>query len=165
MAANVPNRSQTYLLEPDEDEEVTEIKKVTWVRDKKVPDAAVFRINKEDHTLGNVVRCKVLEDDRVLFVGYKVPHPLKSEVVIKVRTQKRAAKPREVVLDACSDLLAELDSLENEFRVAASQIQPGIQEDSFNGVFLQHVEQHATPDAEDAIDGEFGAADAFMRDY
>lgn len=40
--------------------------------DQKVPNAAIFTINKEDHTLGNMIRDQLLKDPNVLFAGYKV---------------------------------------------------------------------------------------------
>ena len=56
------------------------------VTETKQLNSGSFTILKEDHTLGNVVRMQLLQDKRVLFAGYKVPHPLLYELVIKVRT-------------------------------------------------------------------------------
>lgn len=41
-----------------------------------VPDASVFTFNKEDHTLGNLIRSQLFHSPHVKFSGYKVPHPL-----------------------------------------------------------------------------------------
>ena len=38
----------------------------------------------QDHTLGNVVRYKLLKDTRVRFAGYKKPHPLEERIELRV---------------------------------------------------------------------------------
>ena len=37
-----------------------------------IPSTAIFTLNKEDHTLGNLLRSQLLKNPRVLFAGYKV---------------------------------------------------------------------------------------------
>lgn len=37
-----------------------------------IPSTAIFTLNKEDHTLGNLLRSQLLKNPRVLFSGYKV---------------------------------------------------------------------------------------------
>ena len=46
-----------------------------------MPNAAIFTINKEDHTVGNMVRMQLLKDPNVLFCGYKNPHPMDNTVL------------------------------------------------------------------------------------
>lgn len=46
---NTPATSESFLLGDDE-------KKVIVEKDTKVPNAAVFTFNKEDHTLGNLLK-------------------------------------------------------------------------------------------------------------
>jgi len=45
---NAPNTHETFYLQQGE-------KKVRFEKDTKVPNAATFFINKEDHTLGNLL--------------------------------------------------------------------------------------------------------------
>ncbi len=90
---NVPNRFELFLLGDGE-------KKVTEETDTRmssaatillgwsptacahesphlgIPSTSVFTFNKEDHTLGNMLRARLLQSPHVLFSGYKVPHPL-----------------------------------------------------------------------------------------
>uniref|UniRef100_A0A673WBF0 RNA polymerase II subunit J n=1 Tax=Salmo trutta TaxID=8032 RepID=A0A673WBF0_SALTR len=54
--------------------------------DTKVPNACLFTLNKEDHTIGIIIRQQLLKDPQVLFAGYKVPHPLEHKIVIRVQT-------------------------------------------------------------------------------
>lgn len=44
--------------------------------DPGVHSASKFTFNKEDHTLGNLLRSRLLQSPHVTFSGYKVPHPL-----------------------------------------------------------------------------------------
>ena len=43
-------------------------------------------IQQQDHTLGNVIRYKLLKDARVRFAGYKKPHPLEEKIEVRVQT-------------------------------------------------------------------------------
>ena len=46
---NAPPTFETFLLFEGE-------KKITFEKDTKVPNAAIFTVNKEDHTLGNLLK-------------------------------------------------------------------------------------------------------------
>ena len=41
-----------------------------------IPSTSIFTFNKEDHTLGNLLRARLLQSSHVSFAGYRVPHPL-----------------------------------------------------------------------------------------
>ena len=49
---NRPEPRASYKLEEGES-------KLTYAKDEKIPNAALFRINREDHTVGNVLRMYV----------------------------------------------------------------------------------------------------------
>ncbi|XP_042372380.1 DNA-directed RNA polymerase II subunit RPB11-a, partial [Plectropomus leopardus] len=76
---NAPPAFESFLLFEGE-------KKISITKDTKVPNACLFTLNKEDHTLGNSIRAQLLKDPQVLFAGYKVPHPLEHKIVIRVQT-------------------------------------------------------------------------------
>lgn len=59
---------------------------VAYLKDVRVPNCGTFTLHDEDHTLGNLLRAQLLEDARVVFAAYKVPHPLESRVEIKIET-------------------------------------------------------------------------------
>ena len=42
---------------------------------------------KQTNSLGNLLRCKLLEDPRVLFAGYQMPHPLENIMHVKVQVR------------------------------------------------------------------------------
>merc|ERR1711892_929014 len=70
---NAPPTFESFLLFDGE-------KKITREQDTKVPNAAIFTLNKEDHTLGNLIRHQLLKDPNVLFAGYKNPSPFVNQV-------------------------------------------------------------------------------------
>ena len=59
---NAPERSACFLL----DEDAGEVK-ITYTPDTKVANAGMFIINKEDHTLGNLLRMQLLRNPEVRF--------------------------------------------------------------------------------------------------
>ena len=94
--------------------------KLVWTLKNKAKDAALFTLNKEDHTLGNILKTQLLRDPKVastwifwyfilqvLFAGYKNPHPLENRVVIRVQTTPDYS-PQEAFTAAITDLLSGL---------------------------------------------------------
>lgn len=79
-----------------------------------VPNACMFTFNKEDHTLGNLLRAKLVKSDHVLFAGYQVPHPLFATFKLRVQTDGDVT-PKEAVVAACKELVGELQTLDQEF--------------------------------------------------
>ncbi|XP_011826621.1 PREDICTED: DNA-directed RNA polymerase II subunit RPB11-a isoform X1 [Mandrillus leucophaeus] len=108
---NAPPAFESFLLFEGE-------KKITINKDTKVPNACLFTINKEDHTLGNIIKSQLLKDPQVLFAGYKVPHPLEHKIIIRVQTTPDYS-PQEAFTNAITDLISELSLLEERFRVRA----------------------------------------------
>ncbi|GLD68887.1 DNA-directed RNA polymerase II subunit RPB11-a [Lates japonicus] len=116
---NAPPAFESFLLFEGE-------KKISISKDTKVPNACLFTLNKEDHTLGNIIRAQLLKDPQVLFAGYKVPHPLEHKIVIRVQTTPDYS-PQEAFTNAITDLISELSLLEERFRVAIKDKQEGIE--------------------------------------
>jgi DNA-directed RNA polymerase II subunit RPB11 len=97
-----------------------------------VPSAAVFTFNKEDHTLGNMIRSRLSQSSHVLFAGYKVrsvpllckesrlialmqvPHPLIPKFELRVQTDGEIT-PKDAVVAACHELVKDLGILSREF--------------------------------------------------
>uniref|UniRef100_A0A7S3BP96 DNA-directed RNA polymerase RBP11-like dimerisation domain-containing protein n=1 Tax=Haptolina ericina TaxID=156174 RepID=A0A7S3BP96_9EUKA len=48
------------------------VQKVTCMKDTKVQNAMMYVIEREDHTLGNLMRMHLLDDEDVVFGGYRV---------------------------------------------------------------------------------------------
>lgn len=59
----------------------------------------------EDHTLGNMIRCQLLKDPKVLFAGYKNPHPLEHKIILRVQTTSDYT-PQDALMQAITDLVS-----------------------------------------------------------
>ncbi|KAF3645697.1 DNA-directed RNA polymerases II, IV and V subunit 11 [Capsicum annuum] len=118
-------------------------KRVSYERDTKIMNAATFTVEREDHTIGNIVRMQLHRDDTVLFAGYKLPHPLQYKILLRVsfyafvpvsslscvlllyvaqtlqkcqRIQTTSqSSPMQAYNQAINDLDKELDHLKNQF--------------------------------------------------
>ncbi|XP_042904194.1 DNA-directed RNA polymerase II subunit RPB11-a [Parasteatoda tepidariorum] len=115
---NAPPAFESFLLFEGE-------KKITIEKDTKVPNAAIFTVNKEDHTLGNMIKNQLLKDPNVLFAGYKNPHPLEYKFLLRVQTVMEYS-PQEAFTNAITDLISELSLLEERFKEAVREKQEGI---------------------------------------
>ncbi|KAG9509862.1 DNA-directed RNA polymerase II subunit RPB11, partial [Fragariocoptes setiger] len=107
---NAPNSFDSFLLAEGES-------KITMEKDTKVPNAAVFTVYKEDHTLGNMIRMQLLKDPKVLFAGYKVIHPLEYKFALRIQTV-HGYYPIDALLSAINDLMSEISLLDERFREA-----------------------------------------------
>ncbi|KAM9799475.1 DNA-directed RNA polymerase II subunit RPB11-a [Syngnathus typhle] len=119
-------------------------------KDTKVPNSCLFTLNKEDHTLGNIIQArttpydigfcfpkrrarsrgrgnKISRGNQIKHnTGYKVPHPLEHKIVIRVQSTPDYS-PQEAFTNAITDLISELSLLEERFRVAIKDKQEGIE--------------------------------------
>lgn len=80
-----------------------------------MPNAALIKIEREDHTLANLLRAQLLKDERVLFAAYKVEHPLFANFVLRIQTEEDYS-PRDALRNACSGLISELDLMKTRFK-------------------------------------------------
>ncbi|KKK24122.1 DNA-directed RNA polymerase II subunit RPB11 [Aspergillus rambellii] len=88
--------------------------KVEMEIDTRIPSSAIFTFNKEDHTLGNLIRSRLLQSSNVLFAAYKVPHPLVPKFELRVQTNGDIT-PKQAVITACHELVRDLGILSREF--------------------------------------------------
>ena len=58
---------------------------------------------------------QLLKDPRVVFAGYKKPHPLEHCIILRVQTNGDCS-PADALQIAITDLIAEISSLEEQFR-------------------------------------------------
>ncbi|KAI9808231.1 MAG: hypothetical protein M1825_004688 [Sarcosagium campestre] len=107
MTDNVPNRFELFLLGEGE-------KKVQIEPDTRIPSSTIFIFNKEDHTLGNLLRARLLQSPIVKFAGYRVPHPLVPKFELRVQTDG-SITPKEALVAACRDVVSDLGILGREF--------------------------------------------------
>jgi DNA-directed RNA polymerase II subunit RPB11 len=100
--------------------------KVYYATDTKIADAGTFRFMKEDHTLGNILRHSLLRDERVLFAGYRMPHPLDFSVRLKIKTRP-TSDPATVLMDAIDSISTEIESMRDQLtrQLGSSQLSTG----------------------------------------
>jgi len=66
---------------------------------KKADNELKIEIEGSSHGLCNLLQKRLLEDKRVDFAGYDIPHPLASSPVIYIRMKCRT-KPEDALIDA-----------------------------------------------------------------
>jgi len=115
---NAPPTFESFLLHEGE-------KKIVKELDTKVTNAALFTVNKEDHTLGNMIRNQLLKDPHVLFAGYKNPHPLEHKFIIRIQTTSQYS-PQEAFMNAITDVISELSLFEERFKEALREKKEGV---------------------------------------
>ena len=71
---------------------------------KETENELKIEIEGEGHTFCNALQKVLLEDDKIDFAGYDIPHPLVSNPVVYVRT-KENRKPETAIRDAVKKLL------------------------------------------------------------
>ncbi|KAJ5977821.1 hypothetical protein PENPOL_c001G04564 [Penicillium polonicum] len=104
---DAPDVYEAILLAPGESKIDVEV-------DTRLPSAAIFTFRKEDHTLGNMLRQRLLKTAHVIFAAYRVPHPLTPEFQLRVQTDGEVT-PRQAVINASEALIKDLGILSREF--------------------------------------------------
>ncbi|CAN6608357.1 DNA-directed RNA polymerase II subunit Rpb11p [Trichomonascus vanleenenianus] len=104
---NAPDRFELFLL-PDG------VQKLTVTNDPRTPNTALIKFEREDHTLGNMLRAQLLQDPRVVFAAYKVEHPLFANFIMRLQTEDNYT-PREALKNACYALIGKLNALDKSF--------------------------------------------------
>ncbi|RDX97426.1 DNA-directed RNA polymerases II, IV and V subunit 11, partial [Mucuna pruriens] len=104
---NAPDRYERFVVPEG-------TKKVSYERDTKIINAASFTIEREEHTIGNILRMQLHRDPNVLFAGYKLPHPLQYKIIIRIHTTSQSS-PMQAYNQSINDLDKELDHLKNAF--------------------------------------------------
>jgi DNA-directed RNA polymerase II subunit RPB11 len=89
--------------------------KIAMEPDAKVPNAALFKIAREDHTVGNLMRMELFRDPKVKFSGYKHPHPLENDIIVRIQTAPGAETPAAAFIGAASRLQREFKSMKTSF--------------------------------------------------
>ncbi|CCE64864.1 hypothetical protein TPHA_0J00410 [Tetrapisispora phaffii CBS 4417] len=104
---NAPDRFELFLL--DEGQSKLQIE-----QDTKAANAVVITFEKEDHTLGNLIRNELLNDEKVLFAAYKVEHPLFARFKLRIQTEENY-DPKDALKMACNNIINKLGILKTNF--------------------------------------------------
>ncbi|CAG8480601.1 5729_t:CDS:2 [Ambispora gerdemannii] len=103
---NAPNRDNFNLPEG--------VKKISFEEDHNIENAVTFKIEKEDHTIGNLLHRQLLKEKQIVFAGYKVKHPFEETVIVRVQTTKETT-PQTMMTKAVSDLMSVTGFLTSKF--------------------------------------------------
>ena len=76
-----------------------------------------IEIADEDHTLGNLLRSKLLKDKKVKHAGYQIVHPLTGGIKLLIQTEG-SETPRDALLRALSEIEEETKEFQQKFRKA-----------------------------------------------
>jgi DNA-directed RNA polymerase subunit L len=76
-----------------------------------------IEIADEDHTLGNLLRSKLLKDKKVKHAGYQIVHPLTGGIKLLIQTEG-SANPRDALLRALSEIEGETKEFQQIFKKA-----------------------------------------------
>lgn len=80
---------------------------------KKADNELKIEIQGSSHGLCNLLQKRLLEDERVDFAGYDVPHPLASSPVIYIR-MKGSSKPEDALIQAAEKVRKANDAFSKE---------------------------------------------------
>lgn len=81
------------------------------------PNKLEIEIADEDHTLGNLLRSRLLKDKKVKHAGYQIVHPLTGGIKLLIQTEG-STKPRDALLKALSEIEDETKEFQQEFKKA-----------------------------------------------
>jgi len=122
---NAPDPTEHFLLADGE-------KKVVVEADSRSKNTVILTLNKEDHTIGNLLRTKLLTDDRTIFAGYRMPHPLINHALVRIRAVEGTA-PLTLAVDATDALITEVNSVEAQFDAQIERIRQEQDQQHYQG--------------------------------
>lgn len=76
---------------------------------------------------------QLLLDPTVLFAGYKVPHPLENNIILKIQTDERS-NPADALKRACHLLIRQTVLIKQQFMEQAKNIEMGMGPEAGVGV-------------------------------
>ena len=87
----------------------------------RTPNTMMFTVQREDHTLGNVLCRQMQQERQVLFAGYRVPHPLEHLFCLKVQTDSTTT-PVAALQQGIDTLIGSLSVLEDRFKAEVRRV-------------------------------------------
>jgi DNA-directed RNA polymerase II subunit RPB11 len=111
-------------ISPDSLVDMPGDRKVREEQCAKAENTSIFYLEKEDHTVANILRMKLHQNPQVKMAGYRVPHPTQHTVEIRVQTgsdgdpKKAVPTPLEAFRMAIDGALDDVQSLEDQLTAA-----------------------------------------------
>ncbi|TAQ90449.1 hypothetical protein B7494_g1251 [Chlorociboria aeruginascens] len=88
-------------------------------------DAVSYRIEKEDHTLGNALRYIIMKNPDVEFCGYSIPHPSEDVMILRIQTYKAEGTADDALSKGLDDLIDLCDVVADKFKDARVEFMAG----------------------------------------
>ncbi|AFP65318.1 ring-box protein 11 (nucleomorph) [Chroomonas mesostigmatica CCMP1168] len=92
------------------------LKKINYYKDEKKLNCGYIKIEREDHTLGNIIHKNILKNKFVVFSGYKKTHPLEYFILFKIITDGNIS-PLTAFENVLQDIYIQLSQLETETKM------------------------------------------------
>lgn len=120
--------------------------RVSVVDDSRIPSTSTITLNRQDHTVSNLLSNEIRKNENVIFSGYRVPHPLVPKAEIRVQTKPNTQTPKDALKDAATKLLADVNNFEESVktelhRVEIEGISGGYEEDNNNNILMNEGDQ------------------------
>mmetsp|Transcript_25685 Transcript_25685/g.29343 ORF Transcript_25685/g.29343 Transcript_25685/m.29343 type:complete len:162 (+) Transcript_25685:88-573(+) len=139
------------------------------VRGTGHPGSRTYAIGDEDHTLGNALRHVLMQNSKVDFAGYSVPHP--SEPIVHIRVQTAVNKElvptqiegehrlpaTDVLKEACETLITQCDIVLDQ----VEELMPEVRQDRID---IEDVLRNEGYEEEEVEDQENEGYDDDMGD-
>lgn len=77
------------------------------------PLSRVYKIKKQTHTLGNVLKSVLLQNENVNFAAYSVPHPLTEQIEMRIQVNEGDANV--AMKDSLNELMKQVEHLDSIF--------------------------------------------------
>ena len=84
-------------------------------RDSGLANCYNFTIFKEDDTIGNLLTQELLNEERVLFAGYRIQHPMTDLIIVRVNVSDNIRSPADLVSSTINNLRDHLSYLKEDF--------------------------------------------------
>lgn len=98
--------------------------KVIAFKDEGIKNCYEFRIEHEDHTLGNLLTQQLLTESNVLFAGYRIHHPLDDFIYLRVNVAEAAGditNAQELVQHSIDTITSDIKELTSQFKKELAQ--------------------------------------------
>eukprot|EP00505_MAST-04D_sp_SCG-Rhode-Island_P006095 Stramenopile-MAST_4_protein_6095 len=112
---NAPERKSSFVLDRGQ-------RKITYEADTRIENGGNFVINKEDHTIGNLLVSDLVKNEHIKFAAYQKPHALLTHINLKVATDG-AKTPLKVMIESVKNISELLDMVDETFGKELKQYQ------------------------------------------
>ena len=129
---NAPNRFELFIVPDNEPKWVLHLvlhstqlwhtPRVSVVDDSRIPSTSTITLNRQDHTIANLLSNEITKNKDVIFSGYRVPHPLNPRSEVRVQTVPNSITPKEALKGAATTLLAECANFQDDIKAEFNKI-------------------------------------------